>query len=240
MKQIQTEEQFLKYIKVRVNYKDYDWNVLMKEKPRLAFEGRRWYENPFFWKEVFDNGFSHTLDFLLFHYKDKIDQQILEALIASFIKDIDLFTIIKLVDEIKRDQIDYDKLMFSAIFSEKETVLKFLMNFVKDNKIEPPYENWGNVGNGRGLSEAAKIGNMSIINLLLENGAIITNDDGFAYLNALKHCRYDIAKKLVNQGIDIHMKNDLGLSLLKRETNVYPIGSMKEDKEYLISLYDKK
>lgn len=236
--QIPTEQQFLKYIKHNINYKNYDYNPLLKTKPKLSLEDRRWYENPFFWKEVFDYKLKYGLDFLLANYKDKIDQQILEAIIYSNINNTDLFTLIKLVDEENRDKLNYDRLMYSAIDSNKYEVLKFLINFVKNQKIKAPYGEWGNVGNGRGLSEASKVGNIDIVNILLENGAEIDSDDGFAYLNAIKHCRYDIARKLADSGIDIHMKNDLALNLLKRKTNVYPIKSAKEDMEYLISLYN--
>ena len=227
---------FLKKISNIINYKDYDYINEPETKPKFSIEGRRWYENPFFWKDLFDNKINNSVRFFI-NYINIVDQQILEALIYSDLKNKVLISILNIIIKENINKLNFDKLMFCAIDSNKYKILEMLINTVKKQKIKAPYGNWGNVANGRGLSESSKLGNIKIVKFLLDNGADVTKDDGFAYLNAIKHCNFHIARLLIDKGIDIHMKNDFALILLKKKENNYKNDKEKNDKNFILNLY---
>ena len=153
----------------------------------------------------------------------------------------------KILDIIKNKQkeenVGYviDILCLNCISANKLFYLKTTVKYMKKNKIQPCFKEYGNINNGNGLVEAAKIGNEQIIEFLLSNGANPSFDEGFSFLSAMKHANYKTALLLVKAGCDPHVKNDLGFKLLQRSDKMCRIPSKenKESYEILCNIYTR-
>lgn len=255
MKSIESEQQFLMYLKTKdIDLKDFDYTTDDQSKmndPEYRYNhpykklGKRYYENPFLWKWIFDHDYAIAIDYMKSFMNQYLNLDIILAIISSSTNDNILLDILHIyIDNNKGNGLDYDKIIHTITITNRNKALYYIMDYLNNHKnIKPKYGTWGNGSNGLTFIEAIKIGNKKILDLLIDNGSIdISSDDGWCYIMALKYGRYDIAKKIIdkNKKIDIHMKNDLGLKMIQRNDknkNVIPIGIMKDCREYLLSLY---
>lgn len=237
----------LKYIKEHgIDINEYKYIAVSTKKSKYGVKDTEPLDNPFLWNNLVSTCDTSVLDYLIsdtgkVHVTIPVVEGIIFAKkpIRSYYEKI--LDIVK--DKQKEENIGYviDILCLNCISANKLFYLKTTVKYMKKNKIKPCFKEYGNISNGNGLVEAAKIGNEEIIEFLLSNGANPSFDEGFSFLSAMKHANYKIALLLVKAGCDPHVKNDLGFKLLQRNDKMHLIPSKenKESYEILCNIYTR-
>lgn len=244
---ILNDEMLLKYIKEHgIDINEYKYIAVSTKKTKYGVKNTEALDNPFLWNNLVSTCGTSVLDYLIsdtgrVHITIPVVEGIIFAKkpIRSYYEKI--LDIVK--DKQKEENIGYviDILCLNCISANKLFYLKTTVKYMKKNKIKPCFKEYGNINNGNGLVEAAKIGNEEIIEFLLSNGANPSFDEGFSFLSAMKHANYKIALLLVKAGCDPHVKNDLGFKLLQRndKMRLIPSKENKESYEILCNIYTR-
>ena len=244
---ILNDEMLLKYIKEHgIDINEYKYLAVSTKKTKYGVKNTEALDNPFLWNNLVSTCGTSVLDYLIsdtgrVHITIPVVEGIIFAKksIRSYYEKI--LDIIK--GKQKEENIGYviDILCLNCISANKLFYLKTTVKYMKKNKIKPCFKKYGNINNGNGLVEAAKIGNEEIIEFLLGNGANPSFDEGFSFLSAMKHANYKTALLLVKAGCDPHVKNDLGFKLLQRNDKMHLIPSKenKESYEILCNIYTR-
>lgn len=244
---ILNDEMLLKYIKEHgIDINEYKYIAVSTKKTKYGVKNTEALDNPFLWNNLVSTCGTSVLDYLISDAgRVHITIPVVEGIIFAKKPIRDYYE--KILDIIKGKQkeenIGYviDILCLNCISANKLFYLKTTVKYMKKNKIKPCFKEYGNISNGNGLVEAAKIGNEDIIEFLLSNGANPSFDEGFSFLSAMKHANYKIALLLVKAGCDPHVKNDLGFKLLQRNDKMHLIPSKenKESYEILCNIYTR-
>lgn len=244
---ILNDEMLLKYIKEHgIDINEYKYIAVSTKKTKYGVKNTEALDNPFLWNNLVSTCGTSVLDYLISDTgRVHITLPVVEGIIfakksvRSYYEKI--LDIVK--DKQKEENIGYviDILCLNCISANKLFYLKTTIKYMKKNKIKPCFKEYGNISNGNGLVEAAKIGNEETIEFLLSNGANPSFDEGFSFLSAMKHANYKTALLLVKAGCDPHVKNDLGFKLLQRNDKMCLIPSKenKESYEILCNIYTR-
>lgn len=237
----------LKYIKEHgIDINEYKYIAISTKKSKYGVKDTEALDNPFLWNNLVSTCGTSVLDYLISDTgRVHITIPVVEGIIFAkksvrgyYEKILDI-----IANKQKEENIGYviDILCLNCISANKLFYLKTTVKYMKKNKIKPCFKEYGNISNGNGLVEAAKIGNEEIIEFLLSNGANPSFDEGFSFLSAMKHANYKTALLLVKAGGDPHVKNNLGFKLLQRndKMGIIPSKENKESYEILCDIYTR-
>ena len=180
------------------------------EFPKQA--GRNWFENTNLWYQVFINPeLKEAQTYLLKNYFDAvIDTKIfIEAFFPLVqegkIKAKKVMELFKKAVSIKKDNLDYESILYHSI-GPKRSLFRQLLSFYKKNDTSKDY---GNIENGTAIIDCASKGYTQILRLLLDNGGDANTRENTPLLVAVKNGNYSCALLLLQHGADIHAKGDL-------------------------------
>jgi hypothetical protein len=245
---ISTIDQFWAHIlsKYKINKVDLIYKEGQDHR-QYAVKGRDLLLNPNLWDKLIKKKDYPAIHYIIDTHPQSIDFQIMS--IVSPITTISDNIALKIFDTFlehnsneKRRAYEFDVLAMACLTSDEKdyTSFKRMINFMIDHNITPQYEAYGNICNGEGLAEAAKLGNPDLVNYLISLGADPSKNDSWSFVHACKHACYEVALLLANHGADVHTKNDLGLKMIERndKAKVLCIGKAAECREKLLGLYN--
>lgn len=220
-----------------------------QEHRRHAVKGRDLFLNPNLWNKLIKKKDYDAIFYIIYNRPEAIDFQTIT--IVSPITTISDAIVVKLLEMFlkynsneNRRAYEFDILAMACLTSDEKDYSSFkrIIEFMVDNNIPPQYGTYGNICNGEGLAEAAKLGNPDLVNYLISLGADPSKNDSWSFVHACKHACYEVALLLANHGADVHTKNDLGLKMIGRndKAKVLCIGKAAECREKLLDLYNKK
>ena len=220
-----------------------------QEHRRYAVKGRDLLLNPNLWDKLIKKKDYDAIFYIIYNHPKAVDFQIM-TIIAPITTFSDAITVklfetfLKYNSNEKRRSYEFDVLAMACLTSTTKnyTAFKRIIEFMKDKNIPPQYGMYGNLCNGDGLAEAAKIGNPELIKYLLSLGADPSKNDSWSFVHACKHAWYEVALLLAEHGADIHTKNDLGLKMIERndKAGIIGIGRSSESRKILLGRYNKK
>lgn len=260
---LKTEQQFLSYLKaIHIDILNYTYTK-DKEKNVYGLPGKAPIKNPYLWNKLTNDKVGNAIDYIINDNPDLLDSQIFIAILEA--KDTSIITKKRLDSLIKTLNLTYLKdhikpinfeiiistiisnttgISFGGLDKSKRTTefVKTIIEFMKEKKIEPRNATYGNIGEGRALTDASKIGNKDLVIYLLENGANVHMDDDWCLSSAIKNGHYDIALLLISHGADITVRNNQGLKLIEMNDRkgLVPVGANKEALREIMNLYSKK
>lgn len=247
---ISTIDQFWAHIlsKYKINKVDLIYKEGQEHK-QYAVKGRDLLLNPNLWDKLIKKKDYPAIQYIIDTHPQSIDFQIMS--IVSPITTISDNIVLKIFDTFlehnsneKRRAYEFDVLAMACLTSDEKdyTSFKRMIDFMVDHNIPPQYEAYGNICNGEGLAEAAKLGNPDLVNYLISLGADPSKNDSWSFVHACKHAWYEVALLLAEHGADIHTKNDLGLKMIERndKNGIIGIGKASESRKILLERYNKK
>ena len=247
---ISTIDQFWAHIlsKYKINKVDLIYKEGQDHR-QYAVKGRDLLLNPNLWDKLIKKKDYDAIQYIIDSHPQYIDFQIMS--IVSPITTISDKIVLKLFNTFlehnsneKRRAYEFDVLAMACLTSDEKdyTSFKRMIDFMVDHNIPPQYETYGNICNGEGLAEAAKLGNPELIKYLLSLGADPSKNDSWSFVHACKHAWYEVALLLAEHGADIHTKNDLGLKMIERndKNGIIGIGKASESRKILLERYNKK
>ena len=173
-------------------------------------------KNPLLWNHLISDQLYPAIDFLLDYQSDWLTVNIAVALLQSrnnhgLTKD----RVEKIMEILSsRNVSDIDMVLLSLITDDKLKVLTIVFKYMKEKNISLN-ENGAFIRGG--ISEAAKIGDMRLVELIKEYYPdCIKKAEHWPYLNALKHGHYRMALYFIHNGCNKHAIHDLGYKLLRR------------------------
>ena len=248
---LRTEEEFkdfmLKKYNVEVDsysYKeDMDIDYLSTHPWILRY--RQYYENPNLWRLVLDKNIEPAIDFLMKDTRVSSNNLALcnSCLYSDRNEPIELCKrhLSSLTDEQEKIQ-DLNNFLWIIVQQNKVDKLKKMIEYAKEQHIEPVHKNWANIAYGDAMSESVKFDDPSMFNYLITMEPDPTLNDSMPFCIACKYAHYKQALDLVKLGYDIHTMRDLGLKMINRNSSMVDKLS-KENKKALMELlkmYDKK
>lgn len=255
MSKIRTTTELICRLKTKgITLSDFDYkegittNKYMEAHPFISI-GRRYYQNPHFWTVIFESDLSDEADFMYNMREFSPDYTILTSFIVAHNKIADryipslinrFFVDNKNVDiEIKKKAIS--DLMVDAAYENRLDIYKLLEKAAIEGGIEPLYGTYANSGNGYCLYNACRHSDREFAHYLLDHDADVTLNDSMAFAIACKDANYKLALELVNKGIDIHTKKDLGRLMIMRNDRLHK--EISEEnlavKDELLKLFEK-
>lgn len=250
-KTIEDDQQFMSYIALhRIRISDYTYR---EENNIYGMKGRSPIENPYLWGVLVNTEESIFLDYLIHRRKELLDEDIFSSILQ--IKHNSLLTN-QMLDSMasiyvnncasKEIKPNFDDIMYAFISSDqtkdKYRIVEALVSYMKSVHIPPKYSKYGNIANGRGLTEAAKSGDVELVQFLLDNGADPAKDDHWSIISAAKYGWYHIAEVLADHGANIHAKNNLVQKMIERndKNGLVPMGSNKSGRLVLLDKLKSK
>lgn len=224
---ITTESQLISFLKTnKINISDFDYKENAKNDKQFIMRGRRFYENPWMWKLVFENKkLKPAKDFFIDSYYRFADDNVFAAIFKTDLKHEDIDELIDLLkdsyyykNDILKEELNLDSILVSAVIDDS-SLFKAILDFAKDVNYKPKYGNFGNIGNGEGFLEDCRIGNNDIFKILLEEGLDISQRDDLGFILAVKHSNYTFALKLLDYGASIDSKNGLAYKMFLRNNS---------------------
>lgn len=201
--------------------------------------GRRFYENPYLWTMVLDTKMDDIADYLysmeniqgdLILVKAALNTQNESSPIPMKMVKRYIDYVKSLADEERKDEdinldVSVDSILEHLAANHRIEWFKQVVRLAVNNHIDPRYVTFGNAGNGMALYYActeaylAEPDGEEFANYLLKLGAEPVLNDSIAYCMACKHAAYSLAVKMLDNGADLHAKNDLGLKMIQRNDN---------------------
>lgn len=217
-----------------VDISQYKYNTDNPEKTPLARKDKIPLQIPELWMETVTKGALRAITYLI-QETNYLTVEIAAAIISAE----DTYNIIgksllkKLIAKLLRlfpdqSRINIDTLGQAAINSDKFEYLKTICDFANIKHIEPLFGNYGNIGNGMGLSSAAKTGNLDMVKYLIELGADPNKDDQWCIANAMKHHSFTIVEYLLEHGGSLEVRPNLLKKLIDKAEHEIVFNTEKE------------
>lgn len=221
MASIKSDQEFVSYLLTKgINYRLYDYEEGKDpDKYPLMVNYRRYYQNPHLWQILFTQKETKAINYLVDKHNIDIDMVILITAVHQQCTQRMFEKLFYIVynNEINKDKImRLDRLVMATIEADSLDKTKYVFDKQFELKIEDPNYKLYELSDGRGLTEAAKIGNINMIKYLLDKGCKANSDGDWPVINAIKHGHYYVAKILMERGADIHSKRNLGLKCILR------------------------
>ena len=201
--------------------------------------GRRFYENPYLWTMMLDTKMDDIAEYLYSMESIKGDLILVKAALNTQNESSPIpMKMVKryidyvnaLADEERKDEdinldVSIDSILEHLAANHRIEWFKQVVRLAVNHHIEPRYITFGNAGNGMALYYACTEAYLyepngdEFANYLLKLGAEPILNESIAYCMACKHAAYSLAVKMLDNGADLHAKNDLGLKMIQRNDN---------------------
>lgn len=201
--------------------------------------GRRFYANPYLWTMVLDTKMDDIAEYLCSMESIKGDLILVKAALNTQNESSPIpMKMVKryidyvnsLADEERKDEdiyldVSIDSILEHLAANHRIEWFKQVVRLAVNHHIEPRYVTFGNAGNGMALYYACTEDYLSepngdeFANYLLKLGAEPILNESLAFCMACKHASYSLAVKMLDNGADLHAKNDLGLKMIQRNDN---------------------
>ena len=213
--------------------------------------GRRFYQNPYLWTMCLDAKMNDIVEYLYNTKEAEGDLVLVKAALNTqnesskipmdMMKRYITYTN-SLTDEEKKErgidlEYDIDSVLENLAANHKVEWFKQVVRLAVNSSIEPRYITFGNAGNGMALYYACTEGYLTepngeeFANYLLKLGAEPILNESLSFCMACKHAAYTLAVKMLDDGADLHAKNDLGLKMIMRNDNKKDIIKLSESNE---------
>lgn len=202
--------------------------------------GRRFYENPYLWTMVLDTKMDDIAEYLYNSKSIKSDDLVLVKAALNTQNDSSpipmkmvkryIDYVHSLTDEEREEKeiyldVSIDSILEHLAANHRIEWFKQVVRLAVNHHIDPRYVTFGNAGNGMALYYActedylAEPNGGEFANYLLKLGAEPILNESLAFCMACKHAAYSLAVKMLDNGADLHAKNDLGLKMIHRNDN---------------------
>jgi len=236
---ITNNEQLALILKVKgLQVKDFDYvegktkESYLVDHP-MVYYGRRFYENPYLWKAVFDLGLDEAIAYL-YSLDSMVDDIVaIKGALATTntTSKVPMRMVVRYIESsAKRFKGDsegwkgleenVDSILEHLAAIGKPVWFKATVKAAEANGVDPIHGSFGNAGKGMALySSTTKEALTSpwydkFAFYLLEIGADPSLNDSLPFCMACKHRAYALALAMVNKGADLHAKKDLGLTMI--------------------------
>ena len=124
---ITTESQLISFLKInKINISDFDYKENAKNDKQFIMRGRRFYENPWMWKLVFENKkLKPAKDFFIDSYYRFADDNVFAAIFKTDLKHEDIDELIDLLkdsyyykNDILKEELNLDSILVSAVIDD--------------------------------------------------------------------------------------------------------------------------
>ena len=184
-----------------------------------VMKDRVYYDNPGFWRTIFDKNIEPAIEFLMNDYR--VSANNLGICNTCLYTDRDeTYTLcerhLNTIDDKKEKSIDMNNFMWILVQRNKVDRLKTMISLAEKLNIEPIHKNWGNIAYGDGISESVKFDDSDMFNFLIQFKPSPELNESMPYCIACKYGYYTRALALVNIGYNPKTMNNLGLKMIKR------------------------
>lgn len=216
----------------------------------LIYRGRRFYENPYLWKVVFDLGLEEAIGYLYSMDSMVDDIVIIKGALATVNEStkVPIKMVVRYIQTNAAKRSEGDQEAWKAVEENVDSLLEHLAAIGKPvwfkatvkaaeaNGIQPIHGTFGNAGQGMALYYSTSKETLTgpfrdgFANYLLDVGADPSLNDSLPFCMACKHRAYALALRMANSGADVHTKRNLGLTMI----------AMNDSKPFALSEADAK
>lgn len=236
---ITNREQLACILKTKgIQVKDFDYvegktkESYLVDHPMVVY-GRRFYENPYLWKAVFDLGLDDAIAYL-YRLDSMVDDiVVIKGALATEnpTTKVPMKMVVRYIqssserfkddpEEWKGVEEKVDSILEHLAAIGKPVWFKATVKAAEANGVKPLHGSFGNAGKGMALYSSTTKEVLTgpstdqFATYLLELGADPSLNDSLPFCMACKHRAYSLALRMVEKGADLHAKKNLGLTMI--------------------------
>lgn len=250
---IKDDTHFIVYLRAnKIDTERYTFNEKNPEKNVYGMRNLPIFLNPYLWNKIANRKLYPAIEYAINERPEWINLATGLGIIQSFQENPDQTKSNILLDRIlcllwlSKDGMEnnnnLDTVLLSVLQYERSPLpfLKKLISFIQEHELKL---------NPKGafiktsLIEMAKRNDRETIDYILElYPESFEESNSWPYVTAIKHGNYELAVFFAKKGMDIHVKNDLGYKLLKRnyeKNSSVRVGKNKKAEEDLMDMYSR-